>query len=144
MVGFYPRGLEFLPSLSLQSGFGLKLKVASSKIGLKFSFYLRLNSYYSCWKLYWQAYMYNLWYFLSRCLAELETLVNKSFCSWLKAFFCWGREECGTQRHHDFNFLKFTEAWFVIQDVVCPRECPICTWEENVFWILMENPEDIN
>lgn len=91
MAGFYPRGLEFFPSLSLQSGFGLKLKVASSKIGLKFSFYFRLNSCYSCWKLYWQAYMYNLWYFLSRCLAELETFVNQSFCSWLKGLFLLGK-----------------------------------------------------
>lgn len=91
MVGFYLRGLEFLPSLSLQSGFGLKLKVASSKIGLKFSFYFSLNSCYSCWKLYWQAYTYNLWYFLSRCFAELETFVNKSFCSWLKGPFLQGK-----------------------------------------------------
>ena len=43
------------------------------------------------------------------------------------------------------NFLKCTEFWFVTQDAVYPRECPICTWEEGVFfWIWMECPEDIN
>ena len=35
---------------------------------------------------------------------------------------------------YDFSFLKFTEAWFVTQDVVCPRECSMCTWEEGVFF----------
>ena len=26
---------------------------------------------------------------------------------------------------YDFNFLKFTEVWFVTQDVICPGECSI-------------------
>ena len=34
---------------------------------------------------------------------------------------------------YDFNFLKFTEAWFVTQDVIYPGECSVCTWEESVF-----------
>ena len=34
---------------------------------------------------------------------------------------------------HDFNFLKFTEAWFMLQDVICPGER--CTWEESTLLI---------
>ena len=46
---------------------------------------------------------------------------------------------------YNFSFLKFTEAWFVDQDVIYPGECSVCTWEENVFFcIWMESPEDIN
>ena len=45
----------------------------------------------------------------------------------------------------DFNFLKFTEDWFVTKDVVYPGECSMCTWEEGVFiCIWMECPEDTN
>ena len=33
----------------------------------------------------------------------------------------------------DFSFLKFSEAWFVTQAVISPRECSMCTWEESVF-----------
>jgi len=35
---------------------------------------------------------------------------------------------------YDFNFLKFTEAWFVGQDVIYPGEHFICTWKECVLW----------
>ena len=34
---------------------------------------------------------------------------------------------------YDFNFLKFTEAWFVAQYGIYPGECSMCTWEESVF-----------
>ena len=34
---------------------------------------------------------------------------------------------------YTFNFLKFSKAWFVTQDVIYPGECSICTWEESVF-----------
>ena len=34
---------------------------------------------------------------------------------------------------YDFNFLKFSEALFVTQDVIYPGECSMCTWEESVF-----------
>ena len=45
---------------------------------------------------------------------------------------------------YGFNFLKYTEAWFVAQDVVYPQECSMCTWEEGVFFsIWMECTEDI-
>ena len=40
----------------------------------------------------------------------------------------------GKDAWYDFNFLKFTEAWFVTQDVMYPGECSVCTWEECVFW----------
>ena len=30
-----------------------------------------------------------------------------------------------------FNFLKFTEVWFVTQDMLHPGECSMCTWEEG-------------
>lgn len=46
-----------------------------------------MNSCYFCWKFYWQSHMCNLWHFLSRCLAELETLVKKPVCSQLKSVF---------------------------------------------------------
>ena len=39
---------------------------------------------------------------------------------------------------YDFSFLKFTEVWFVTQDVVYPGECSMYTWEEGVFCIWME------
>ena len=29
---------------------------------------------------------------------------------------------------YDFNFLKFSEAWFVTQDVIYSGECSVCTW----------------
>ena len=45
---------------------------------------------------------------------------------------------------YDFNFLKFTEVWFVTQDVVYPGECSTCTWEGVFFCIWMECREDIN
>ena len=34
-----------------------------------------------------------------------------------------------------FQFSKFTEIWFVTQDVVYLGECSICTWEEGIFCI---------
>ena len=34
---------------------------------------------------------------------------------------------------YDFKFLKFSEAWFVTQDVIYPGECSVCTWEESEF-----------
>ena len=46
---------------------------------------------------------------------------------------------------YNFNFLKFTEVWFVSQDVVCSGEYSMCTWGECVFFcIWMEYPENIN
>ena len=41
------------------------------------------------------------------------------------------REDAG----YDFNFLKFTEVWFVTQDVVYPGECSMCTWKEGLFFV---------
>lgn len=46
-----------------------------------------MNSCYVCWKFYWQFHTCNLWHFLSRCIAELETLVKKPVCSQLKSIF---------------------------------------------------------
>ena len=34
---------------------------------------------------------------------------------------------------YDFSFLKFTKACFVAQQVINPRECFMCTWEECAF-----------
>ena len=46
---------------------------------------------------------------------------------------------------YNLSFLKFTEAWFVDQDVVYPGECSVYTGEESAFFcIWMESPEDIN
>ena len=46
---------------------------------------------------------------------------------------------------YNFNFLKFSEAWFVTQDVMYARECAMCTWEESVFrHFQMERPININ
>ena len=39
---------------------------------------------------------------------------------------------------YHFNFLKFTEVWFVTQDVVYPGECSVYTWEGVFFCIWME------
>ena len=51
----------------------------------------------------------------------------------------------GEDARYAFNFLKFTEVWFVTQDVVYPGECSICTWEEGVlFCIWMKCPKDIS
>ena len=45
----------------------------------------------------------------------------------------------------DFNILKFSEVWFVTQDVVRPEECAMYSWEAGlVFCIWMECPEDIS
>ena len=33
---------------------------------------------------------------------------------------------------YNFNFLKFSEALFVTQDVIYPGECSVRTWEESV------------
>ena len=41
----------------------------------------------------------------------------------------------GEDAWYDFNFLTFTDVWLVTQDVICPGECSICTWEEGVFCI---------
>ena len=38
----------------------------------------------------------------------------------------------GEDAWYDFNFLKFTEVWFVSQDVVYPGECSMCT-EKKVY-----------
>ena len=46
---------------------------------------------------------------------------------------------------YDFNFLKFSNAWFVTQDVIYPGECSMCTWEESVFChFQVECPININ
>ena len=37
---------------------------------------------------------------------------------------------------YDFSFLKFTEAWFVTQDVVCPEEYSMCPWAESIFFCI--------
>ena len=36
----------------------------------------------------------------------------------------------GEYAWYEFNFLKFTEVWFVTQDVGYPREYSMCTWEK--------------
>ena len=38
----------------------------------------------------------------------------------------------GEDACYDLNFLKFTEVWFVTQDVVYPGECSMCT-ENKVY-----------
>ena len=44
-----------------------------------------------------------------------------------------------------FNFLKFSEAWFVTQDVIYHAECSVCTWKESVFChFRVECPISIN
>ena len=35
----------------------------------------------------------------------------------------------GEDAWYNLNFLKFTEVWFVTQDVVYPGECSMYTWE---------------
>ena len=50
----------------------------------------------------------------------------------------------GEDAWYDFSFLKFTDVWFVTQDVVYPGECSMCTWEGVFFCIWMECPEDMN
>ena len=42
----------------------------------------------------------------------------------------------GEDASYDFSFLKFTEVWSVIQNVVYPGECYTCTWEEGVFFCI--------
>ena len=45
---------------------------------------------------------------------------------------------------YDLNFLKFSEAWFVAQDIVYTGEYSMCTWEESIFFCTwMERPEGI-
>lgn len=83
LVDFHPGALRFCCLLN-----GVWMKTQCSKFRnwseVFFQTETRVNS---CWKLYWQAYTCNLWYFLSRCWAELETFVNKSFCCLLKGSF---------------------------------------------------------
>ena len=46
---------------------------------------------------------------------------------------------------YNFNFPKFTKAWFVLQEVIYSSECFMCTWEKSIFchfWI--EYPIDSN
>ena len=51
----------------------------------------------------------------------------------------------GKDAWYNFNFLIFTEVWFVTQAVVYPGECSMYIWEDSVlFCIWMECPEDIN
>ena len=45
---------------------------------------------------------------------------------------------------YNFSFLKFTETWFVNQDVIYPGECSVCTWEESILCFWMECPININ
>ena len=35
-----------------------------------------------------------------------------------------------------FQLLKFTKTWFVVQDMIYPEECSMCTWEKSVFCCL--------
>ena len=39
----------------------------------------------------------------------------------------------GKDTWYNFNFLKFTKAWFVTQVMIYPGECSMSTWEESVF-----------
>ena len=34
---------------------------------------------------------------------------------------------------YNLNFLKFTETWFVTQNVIYPGDYSMCTWEKSVF-----------
>jgi len=46
---------------------------------------------------------------------------------------------------YNLNFLKFTETWFVTQNVIYPGDYSMCTWEKSVFCCLgLECPEDNN
>ena len=46
---------------------------------------------------------------------------------------------------YDFNFLKFTKAWFVTQDMTYPGERSMSTWEKSVFCCFwMECPINFN
>ena len=40
---------------------------------------------------------------------------------------------------HEFNFLKFHEAWFVAQYVLYLGEFSLCTWEKSVFFCFWMN-----
>ena len=34
---------------------------------------------------------------------------------------------------YDFSFLKFTDIWFLMEDVIYLEECSMCTWNESIF-----------
>ena len=93
--------------------------------------------------------------FVSRCFL-ISTLMF-SMCSWLFSNvllslhmfvlftffppvidFLFHSVIVGKNAWYDFNFLKFTEAWFVTQDMIYPGKCYVCSWEESViccFWM---------
>ena len=64
------------------------------------------------------------------CLVISTCLCFLQFFSWYLAHVLWSEKDAW----HDFSFLKFTEVWFVTQDVVYPGECSKCTWEEGIFF----------
>ena len=42
----------------------------------------------------------------------------------------------GEDAWYNFNYLKFTDIWFVTQEVVYPGECSMCIWEEGLFFCI--------
>lgn len=78
--------IKYFPNIYV-SGIVGEVKCLWAQNFPKFSFYFNMNSCYICWKFYWQSHTCNLWHFLSRCLAELETLVKKPVCRQLKSIF---------------------------------------------------------
>ena len=94
-------------------------------------------------------FLFPLW-FLLRSLGYLVAYYLAVMCLYFLHYF----PVIDTKSHsivvrkdtwYNFNFLKFTEAWFVTQNLICPVEYFLSTWEESVFccfWI--ECPININ
>ena len=61
------------------------------------------------------------------CLWIFFTLIFSS-----QNWFLISCAEVGEVALFAFNFLRYTKAWFVAQDVVYPGECFMYTWEESV------------
>ena len=54
-------------------------------------------------------------------------------------------QSCQKRCLTNFNFIKFTKAWFLTQDVIYLGECSLCSWEGSVvFYIWVKCPRDTN
>lgn len=81
-------------------------------------------------KFYWQAYTYNLWNFLSRCLAELETLVKKPICSQLKSIFV---AEVRTTKatKESSSYFYFSGCWSSNHTINCLQLWLLFQWQRR-------------
>ena len=94
-------------------------------------------SYFHCHfflEIFWFPFLISsvtCWLFRNM-LFNLHVCVYYSFfsCKWYLVSYHCGQSRCLIW----FQFLKFSEVWFVTQDVVYPGECSMCTWEEGVFF----------